>query len=59
MSSKFKIKTNNKGEFYFELYASNGQKIARSATEYTTKAACENGVIAVKVHSFDAIVEEE
>lgn len=49
---KFEVKTDNSGEFRFNLKAANGQVIL-SSEGYTTKAACENGIESVKKNSQD------
>lgn len=47
---KFEIKTAKNGEFMFNLTAKNGQVIFTSQ-QYTTKAACKNGIESVKNNS--------
>ncbi|AKA36486.1 MAG: DUF1508 domain-containing protein [Muricauda sp.] len=49
---KFEVKTDNSGEFRFNLKAANGQVIL-SSEGYTTKAACENGIESVRKNSQD------
>ncbi len=49
---KFEIKTAKNGEFMFNLTAKNGQVIFTSQ-QYTTKAACKNGIESVKTNSHD------
>lgn len=49
---KFVITKRSNGEFQFSLKASNGQTILVSEG-YTTKAACLNGIEAVKINSQD------
>ena len=47
MSAKFVIKSSKDGQFYFNLYATNGRVIATSET-YTTLQNCKKGVMSVK-----------
>ncbi len=47
MSAKFIIKSSKDGQFYFNLYATNGRVIATSET-YTTLQNCKKGVASVK-----------
>ena len=47
MAGKFVIKKGRSGQFRFSLVGRNGQIVATSET-YTTKAACLNGIKAVK-----------
>ena len=49
---KFVISTRKNGEFQFNLKADNGQIILTSEG-YTTKAACENGIVSVRKNSAD------
>lgn len=53
---KFLIKQAKNGQFYFNLTAKNGQVIATSEM-YTTKAACKQGIEAVKDSSPPAELE--
>ena len=46
MSAKFIIKSSKDGQFYFNLYATNGRVIATSET-YTTLQNCKKGVMSV------------
>ena len=47
---KFALKIAKNGQFYFNLKAGNGQTIL-SSEQYTTKAACLNGIASVKENS--------
>ena len=47
MSAKFIIKPSKDGQFYFNLYATNGRVIATSET-YTTLQNCKKGIESVK-----------
>lgn len=47
---KFEIKTDARGEFRFNLKASNGQVIL-SSEGYKAKASCLNGIESVRRHS--------
>ena len=47
MPAKFIIKSSKDGQFYFNLYATNGRVIATSET-YTTLQNCKKGVASVK-----------
>jgi len=49
---KFVIKVTKSGQFQFNLKADNGQVIL-SSEQYTTKAACNNGVSSVRENSQD------
>lgn len=49
---KFVIRKDDKGEFHFSLKAANGQVIL-SSEEYSSKAACENGIESVRKNSGD------
>lgn len=49
---KFVITKNDKGQFHFNLKASNGQVILTSQG-YSSKAACENGIESVRNNSAD------
>jgi uncharacterized protein YegP (UPF0339 family) len=49
---KFVIQENDKGQFHFSLKANNGQVIL-SSQEYSSKAACENGIESVRTNSSD------
>jgi len=49
---KFVITKNDKGQFHFSLKAANGQVIL-SSQEYSSKAACENGIESVRKNSAD------
>lgn len=49
---KFKTKTGNDGQFYFNLHADNGQVIL-SSEGYTTTAARSNGIESVKKNAVD------
>ena len=61
MSAKFIIKPSKDGQFYFNLYATNGRVIATSET-YTTLQNCKKGVMSVKnnalSHIEDTTVDE-
>ena len=49
---KFVITKNDKGQFHFSLKANNGQVIL-SSQEYSSKAACENGIESVRTNAAD------
>lgn len=49
---KFAVTQNDKGQFHFSLKAANGQ-IILSSQEYSSKAACENGIESVRKNSAD------
>ena len=49
---KFKVKTDAKGEFRFNLVADNGQVIL-SSEGYTAKDGCMNGIESVRKNSQD------
>lgn len=55
---KFQIYADKAGQFRFRLTARNGQIIAISEG-YTTKAACENGIISVQQNAPEAEILEE
>jgi uncharacterized protein len=50
--AKFVINTRSNGEFQFNLKADNGQVILTSEG-YSTRAACENGIAAVRKNASD------
>ena len=50
MAGKFEIKKASKGQFVFNLKASNGQVILTSET-YKSKAGAKNGISAVQTNS--------
>lgn len=51
MKGKFELfKSEKNGQFYFRLYASNGEIILRSEG-YTTKANCKKGILSVRKNS--------
>ncbi len=54
---KFEIYTDKAGEYRFRLKAKNGQNILASEG-YTTKQACENGIISVIRNAVDAKIVE-
>ena len=58
MAGKFVIKKGRSGQFRFSLVGRNGQIVATSET-YTTKAACLNGIKAVKTLAAGAEVEDQ
>ena len=49
---KFVIQQNDKGQYHFSLKAGNGQVIL-SSQEYSSKAACDNGIESVRTNSSD------
>jgi uncharacterized protein YegP (UPF0339 family) len=49
---KFAVTQNDKGQFHFSLKAANGQ-IILSSQEYSSKAACDNGIESVRKNSAD------
>ncbi len=49
---KFEIFTGEDDQFYFRLYAGNGEKILRSEG-YVNKSGCENGIASVKENATD------
>ena len=49
---KFVIQQNDKGQYHFSLKAGNGQVIL-SSQEYSSKAACDNGIESVRTNSAD------
>ena len=54
---KFELYTDKAGDFRFRLKARNGEIIATSEN-YTTKAACENGIESVRKNAPEAEIEE-
>ncbi len=54
---KFELKQSTNGQFFFNLTARNGQVIATSE-QYTTKAACENGIESVQENAPKAETED-
>ncbi len=56
-SPKFKIRKSINGEFYFNLYAGNGEVIATSEG-YFSKQGCKNGIDSVKENAAVAEVED-
>ena len=55
---KFELFADKAGRFRFRLTARNGQVIAASE-DYTTKAACENGIASVQKNASEAEITEE
>ncbi|WP_025743178.1 YegP family protein [Aquimarina pacifica] len=56
---KFKIEDSRNLQYYFNLYAANGQVILTSEM-YTTKQACKNGINSVKINAeFDSRYERK
>ncbi|SAK96882.1 YegP family protein [Caballeronia ptereochthonis] len=55
MAGKFVIDRAKKGEFYFNLHASNGERILTSEM-YKAKGSAENGIESVKHNAPDAAV---
>jgi uncharacterized protein len=58
MAGKFVLKKDSRGQFRFNLLASNGQVIA-SSEAYTTKAAALNGIDSVKRHAPAAEMDDQ
>jgi hypothetical protein len=59
MLGKFKLWKDAKGEWRFNLLASNGQVIAVSEG-YTTKSAAKNGIRSVRLNApFASVIETE
>jgi len=58
MSGKFVVKKGSTGKFRFSLLSTNGQVVATSEA-YNTKAACLNGVKAVRTLAADASLEDQ
>ena len=54
----FQIYTRKDGEYSWRLKSGNGQTIATAGEGFTTKAAAQNGIDAVKKDAADAKVEE-
>lgn len=59
MSAKFEIYKDKKGEFRWQLIASNGKMIANGGEGYTSKAGCVNGIESVKKNAPDAEIIEK
>jgi uncharacterized protein YegP (UPF0339 family) len=58
MASKFVVKKGPTGKFRFSLLGGKGQVIASSET-YNTKAACLNGIKALKAAAGGAEIEDQ
>lgn len=58
MAGKFQLKKTASGQFMFNLKAGNGEIIATSE-QYTTKAACLNGIESVRKNAPDAEIKDE
>lgn len=57
--SKFTIFKGSNGNYYFNLKASNGEKVL-SSEGYTSKIACQNGIDSVKENSqYDSRYEKK
>ncbi|WP_106794726.1 YegP family protein [Aquimarina sp. Aq78] len=54
---KFKIRKSSNREYYFNLYAGNGQVIATGET-YTSKQSCKDGIESVKTNAPIADIED-
>lgn len=58
MPGKFVVKKGSTGKFRFSLLSTNGRVVATSEA-YNTKAACLNGVKAVRNLAADATLEDQ
>jgi uncharacterized protein YegP (UPF0339 family) len=58
MAGKFKIRTNERGEFWFELKAGNGEVIAESEP-FASKAGALNCIASVRRYAANASVVDE
>ena len=58
MAGKFQLKKTASGQFMFNLKAGNGEIIATSE-QYTTKAACKNGIESVRKNAPNAEIVDE
>jgi len=58
MAEKFMVKCSKDNKYYFTLVAPNGEPVAVSET-YNSKAACINGIEAVKKYAPTATIVEE
>lgn len=56
--AKFELYQDGKGEYRWRLKSGNGQVIANGGEGYTTKAAAQNGIDAVKRDAAAAAVED-
>ncbi len=54
---KFKIHKSRNDQYYFNLHAGNGEKIATSEM-YVTKQGCKNGIESVKTNAPNADIED-
>lgn len=54
----FKIKQRKTGKYFFILEASNGYVLVTSQN-YSSKAACYNGIESVKTHATTKIIEDD
>lgn len=54
----FKIKQRKNGKYFFILEASNGYVLVTSQN-YSSKAACYNGIESLKTHATTKIIEDE
>ncbi len=58
MPGKFIVKKGTTGKFRFSLLSTNGRVVATSEA-YNTKAACLNGIKAVRTLAGDAVLEDQ
>jgi uncharacterized protein YegP (UPF0339 family) len=58
VDARYERKTSSKGQAYFVLNASNGQTIGQSEM-YSSQAAAEKGIEAVKKNAPDAVVQDK
>jgi uncharacterized protein YegP (UPF0339 family) len=56
--ARYEKKTSNKGDFYFNLKASNGQVIG-SSEMYSSESGRDNGIESVKRNAADAAVDDQ
>jgi len=55
---KFVISKDAKGEYRWNLWASNGQMLATSAEGYKAKSNCKAGIEAVRMNAANADVQD-
>jgi uncharacterized protein len=57
MAGKFVLQKSKTGQYFFDLRAGNGERIAQSEM-YTTKAAAKDGIASVKKNASDAETDD-
>jgi uncharacterized protein YegP (UPF0339 family) len=59
MAAKFEVYLDSSNEYRWRLKSANGQVIATGGEGYSSKAGCENGIVAVKKDAPDAPIVQQ